>query len=47
MRITCMGPLYLKVDDIGDCYGAVLARGFTPSAAAAARTRAAALSLMR
>jgi glyoxalase/bleomycin resistance protein/dioxygenase superfamily protein len=27
-----MGPLYPKVDDIGECYGAVLARGFTPSA---------------
>ena len=26
------GPtLYLKVDDIDDCYGAVLASGFTPS----------------
>ena len=26
------GPtLYLKVDDIDDCYGAVLAHGFTPS----------------
>jgi catechol 2,3-dioxygenase-like lactoylglutathione lyase family enzyme len=27
------GPtLYLKVDDIDDCYGAAVARGFTPSA---------------